>query len=142
MCEKNGPQLGAGDDLFHRQVPPSWIDDGEPSTQAFWPWRNLDECCLSVDRGSRVTAAEAFQRFTNPKPLGFGMPSQGVWSLSRQELEGESLTTWQDELRATQDTPANSAHALIDFTAHDEKAQKKVGRRLKAMAIKRGRAHP
>src|SRR3569623_1588863 len=142
MCEKNGPQLGEADDLLHRQVPHEWTEAGEPSSQAFWPWRTIVACCLSVDRNSRTTAEAAFNLFTAAKPSGFGMSSCGVWALSCDEIKGESLTAWEDPAVATNDTPANPAHAVIDFTAHDAKTQKKIARKLKALAIRRGCLHP
>ncbi|HXI99289.1 MAG TPA: hypothetical protein VNG73_10120, partial [Gemmatimonadaceae bacterium] len=98
MCEKTGPQLGVNDELFYRQVTKDWLEDGVPTSQAFHPWREIDAGCLSVDRHSRTTPAGAFKLFTDPKPTGFGGSSHGVWSLSREEIEGCMLSAWEDLL--------------------------------------------
>lgn len=142
MCNKSGPQLGAADDLLHRQVRQEWIDDGEPSSQAFYPWRDVDDGCWSVDRGSMTTAAAAFRLFTDPKPQGFEGRSAGVWSVSHTEVAGYALTAWEDPVAATATEPANGAHALVEFGDHDKKRWKGIGRKLKALAIARGRQHP
>jgi hypothetical protein len=70
------------------------------------------------------------------------MQSAGVWSLSREEIEAQALTCWEDQEPATEHSPANPAHAVIDYSPHDAKAQKKIGKLLKKHAIQRGRAHP
>jgi len=70
------------------------------------------------------------------------MPSLGTWSLSREEIESSALSAWEDQEPETAETPPNVAHAVIDFTPHDEKIRRKIGRKLKAAAIKRGRMHP
>jgi hypothetical protein len=131
------------DELLHRQVYPTWlVDEGEPSSQAFYPWRTRDEGRLSVDRGGLASAREAFELFTSPRPNGFGQPSSGVWSLALSEVREAGLVCRPDPVAATTDGPANPAHALVDFNGIPTHGWKRTGRRLKAKAIARGRQYP
>lgn len=142
MCAKAGPRIPRSSEVLLRQVNPSWLDGDEPSSQSFYPWRDLDEECLSVDRGSLTSAADAHRLFTAPSPTGFGMASMGVWGVSVEEVEDAGLSSWDDKLSAIPPKPANPAHALIEFAPLSKKQQKALGRRLKVLAIARGRLHP
>ena len=64
----------------------AWLDDGEPSSQSFFPWRDVDDDCMSVDR--------------------------------------------------------HPAHALVEFAPLTKKQQRSLERKLKLLAIARGRLHP
>lgn len=142
MCNKNGPRIPSSDEVLIRQVNPAWLDDGEPSSQSFYPWRDIDEDCMSVDRGSLTTAADAFVLFTSPRPQGFEQPSAGAWGLTVAEIEADGVSAWEDPVAATAETPANAAHAVVEFAPLTKKQQKSIGRKLKAKAIARGRLHP
>ena len=143
MCEKAGGQIpaGTGETLF-RHVNPNWLDDGQPSSQAFYPFGEKDDGCLSVDRGSLTSAAAAYVLFTDPRPGGFGLLAVGTWGLLISELAGHALTPWSDALAATADTPANPAHAVVEFSAAPRQQWKKIGRAQKNLARSRGRLHP
>src|SRR5215207_3847498 len=41
MCQKNGDRIRVPDEILIRQVNPAWLDDGEPSSQSFYPWRDI-----------------------------------------------------------------------------------------------------
>lgn len=142
MCQKNGDRIPGSDEILIRQVNPAWLDDGEPSSQSFYPWRDIDEDCMSVDRGSLTSPAAAFQLFTAARPDGFGQPSAGAWGLAVSEVDVVGLSAWNDPVAATSDTPANPAHALVEFAPFTKKQQRTLGRKLKLLAITRGRLHP
>jgi hypothetical protein len=143
VCQKTGPQLTDAAELLLRQVYPKWLEeDGEPSSQAFYPWRDVDAGCLSVDRESLTTPASAFLCFTSPQPAGFGQPSAGVWGLTIGEVTSAGLSAWEDPVAATVTSPANPAHALLEFDGLEKKRWKSVGRTLKLRARERGRLHP
>jgi len=134
------------EELLLRQVSPGVLaDDGEPSSSAFAP-RQVDQGLLSVDRSSLTTAADAYRLFTAPRPGGFGAQSAGVWALAVCEVNGLSgtpLRALEDPLAATSATPADPAHALVDFTPYNTSQQKKkIAQRLKVFALLRGRCHP
>ena len=137
------PITGGPDELLLRQVTPSCLtDEGEPSSQAFFPWRDIDEGCLSVDQHKLTTASESFVLFTTPRPTGFGLDSEGVWGLSLAEIHAQALTARQDALDATKETPANPAHAVVEFGTEQKKKWRSIGRTLKVRALQRGRLHP
>ncbi len=116
MCEKSGPEITDESELLLRQVFPNWLsEEGEPSSQAFYPWRDIDDGCLSVDRAALAEPAAAFARFTAPRPQGFGQPAVEVWGLTVGELKPRGLSAWQDPVEATGDHPANPSHALVEF---------------------------
>jgi hypothetical protein len=126
-----------------RQVFPNWLeDDGQPSSQAFHPWRDCDDGSLSVDRASLTTAEATFLLFTTPKPMGFEGQSAGVWGFTVGEIMAMRLVALEDAIAATKDTPANPAHALVNFHNIDRSRWKNTGRQLKVKAIDRGRIHP
>ena len=61
MCEKSGEQISPETvETLFRHVNPSWLDNGQPSSQAFYPFGEKDDGCLSVDRGSLTCAAAAY----------------------------------------------------------------------------------
>lgn len=143
MCEKSGPQLTSADELLLRQVYPTWLeDDGEPSSLAFYPWRDVDDGCLSVDRASLTTAEAAFTLFTTPQPHGVGQNSAGVWALTVSEATSVGLTVWEDPVVQTEARPANPAHALMEFGSLPKNRWKAVGRQFKLKARSRGKLHP
>jgi hypothetical protein len=136
MCDKAGAEIGVEGELLFRQVYPDWLgDDGEPSSQAFYPWRDVDDGCLSVDRGALISVERSFNLAVMPKPAGFALPSIGVWGLTVRDVRGVELKAWEDPVIGTTDHPANEAHAVIDFCPLDRKKWKSVGRRLKVKAL-------
>ncbi|MBK8251750.1 MAG: hypothetical protein IPK82_03670 [Polyangiaceae bacterium] len=143
MCEKAGERLTSQEEVLFRQINPGWLDeDGEPSSQAFYPWRTVDQGCLSADRSSHTSAEQSFLLATALPPLGFGLDSVGVWGLSVAETDDLSLSAWSDPVPASAEKPANAAHALIEFGDLPQKKWKNAGRTLKLRALARGRLHP
>ena len=143
MCEKTGNQLADVTELLLRQVRSQWLEDeGQPSSQAFWPFRDNDECCLSTDRGSMTTAEASHQLFTSPQPAGFGDYSAGVWGLLVSEVESAGTSAWEDPVPAGGTRPANPCHAVVEFGDGNQKQHRKVGKQLKVFACARGKLHP
>jgi hypothetical protein len=143
MCTKNGPQITTDEKLLLRQVLTKWFDeDGLPTTQAFWPWRNIDDGCLSVDRSTLTTAENAFKLFTSPEPDGFNRESGGVWSMSMSDVQADDLSLWADPVAAKDNEPANPSHALMDFEKYTKKQRESLGRIFKVKSLARGRLFP
>lgn len=143
MCEKTGEMIDEPDEVLYRQIDPSWLDDeGVPSSQAFYPWRSIDDGCLSTDRSSITSPAESHALATALPPRGFGLDSVGVWGLSVQEVIDSCLSAWSDPVVGTPEKPENPAHALVEFGGMSQKKWKSVGRVLKLRALARGRLHP
>lgn len=143
MCTKNGAELSGREELLLRQVSPRWFEeDGEPSSQAFCPRSNVDDGCLSVDRGSITTPEAAFQLFTTLRPEGFSGNSAGVWAIDVSEVIGVGLSTWADPVLATETLPPNMAHAVVEYSALERSKWKKVARQLKMKARDRQRLFP
>jgi hypothetical protein len=135
--------LTDGSEVLFRQVYPSWLeDDGQPSSQAFYPWRPEDEGKLSTDRSGKTTLEASFALAIGDPPQGFGIRSCGIWGMSVAEVTEYALIPREDPVPATPEKPANPAHALVDFTPHPPKKWKPIGRKLKVCAITRKRLYP
>lgn len=143
MSDKGRARLTQSDEVLLRQVYPTWLEEeGQPSSMAFYPWRQVDEGQLSVDRGTLTTPQNAYLQFTAAKPAGFGMDSAGVWGLTVAEVAEQGVIPWEDPVEATETTPSNPAHALLDFEGLESRIWKKIGRLLKMKARDRGRLFP
>jgi hypothetical protein len=129
--------LADDDELLLRQVHPSFVRDGRPSSQAFRPTPK-DAGKLSVARGSLTTAAAAFQHYTER----LGLPSGGTWGVTIGECREQGLPAFADPLTAPPETVADPAHAVIDFTAHSRSQVEAKGTRRARKAFERGRLHP
>jgi len=125
-----GTRLEDPDELLHRQVHPSFVQEGRVTSAAFRPTKK-DEGQLSVDRGSLATPVESYERHTVSK----GLQSAGTWSLSVGECDGEDLPSYED---SEEDNPA---HSLIDFRDLSRNQRKKKAKKLKQHAVKRGPTH-
>lgn len=123
-------------EVMFRQIHPNYLQGGEPTSDRFRPTA-LDNDLLSVDRSSITSAEMAHALCTST-----GRRSAAVFGLSVGEFHNESVTCIEDPIACTHDTPANAAHALAEFTVHDQKKQKVIAKRLKSLAIKRGCFHP
>lgn len=128
--------LDDSDEVLFRQVHPSFIDGGQPSSQTFTPTPK-DEGKLSVDRSSLTSAAASHALF-----VGDGNTSDAVYGVSVGEFGAEALTCVSDPLQASATQSANIAHAYADYTPHSSNAQKTKAKRLKIKAIARGKLHP
>lgn len=129
------PLIDPGEVLF-RQIHPSFLDNGKPSSQPFAPTQK-DEAKLSVDRSALTDAAESFALFT-----GTGHQSAAVYGLTVGEFVTEALPCLSDPLAAEGLEPANPAHAYADYSGHNPNQQKVKAKRLKQKALARGCLHP
>lgn len=117
------------DEIMLRQVLPSWVQDGRPSSAAFSP-NSADAGSLSVDRRSIVDPKQAFEAY-----LQRGLSSGGVWGVSVGECLDQELKCYGDHL------DDNPAHALVHFGDASKSAQKRIGSRLREKAHSRGCLH-
>ena len=113
--------------IFLRQVHPDFFKDGQPSSQAFFPFPK-DMGKLSVYDGKLISPAQSFQHYTQK----LGYQSVGVWGVSDAEVIETGLTSEPDPL------PESPAHALINFGKASEKECRKLAKKLKAFALARG----
>lgn len=135
--------IAASPEVLLRQVLPECLkEDGEPTSLTFEPWRRVDQGGLSVDRESLTTAERAFVLFTMPPPDGFGQQSVEVRGVSVEEACSLDLVVVEDPVAATATSPADPAHALIDFNSLARNRWGKVAKRLKGFALTRGRLYP
>lgn len=121
-----GPPLSDPDEQLLRQVHPSWIQAGRPTSQLFRPTAK-DEGLLSVSRGSKTTAAAAFELHTRVK----GLQSVGVWGIHVAHCADAKLAVLEDPLT---EPFADPAHAVIDFRGLGEKDVRAKSQLLKAVA--------
>ena len=131
-----GDPLNDADEVLFRQIHPSFLDNGKPSSQPFAPTAK-DQEKLSVDRSSLTDAASSFALFT-----GAGHQSVAVFGLTVGEFGAEGLPCISDPLDAVEREPANPAHAYADYSGHSSSQQKTKAKRLKQKALLRGRLHP
>jgi hypothetical protein len=113
--------------LLYRQAHPKFVPDGQLTSQAFYPFPN-DARLLSVYDGDQISAAEAYRHYTQE----LGNESHSVWSVTKAEADGETVTASPDPLT---DFPY---HAKIDFTGKSDKECRKIAKKLKAWATARG----
>jgi hypothetical protein len=122
-----GPLLEDFDELLYRQVHPSWVQAGRPTSQAFRPTLK-DAGLLSVSRGARTTAEAAFRLHTEQKKLA----SAGVWSVSVADCGAADLRAHDDPVEEPVPDPA---HAVIDFGGLSDAKAKAAAQLLKAKAV-------
>lgn len=127
-------EITMSDTLLFRQAHPSFVHNSRPSSQVFRPSRN-DNGLMSVDNGSKTSAAEAFIHYTEKRRL----KSEGTWALSIAECNAESLKGYDSPVT---EEPQNPAHAHIDFNDFGNSAIEGKAKRLRAKAEARGKQHP
>ncbi|MDP8999470.1 MAG: hypothetical protein M3O46_05100 [Myxococcota bacterium] len=135
MTTSASAPLSDDEELLFRQVHPSFVRDGRPSSQAFRPTAK-DEGKLSVARGSLTTAAGAFELHT----AGLGLPSAGTWAVTVGECREQALSVLPDPLTSPPETVADPAHALVDFAPHSKSQGGAKGARLARKAGTRSAA--
>lgn len=122
-------------ELLYRQVHPSWLKDGQPSSQAFKPTPK-DDGKLSTARSALTTAEDAYLHHTGALEL----QSAGTWAVTVGEVEAEPvpLAAYGDPV----DEPVpDPAHAYIKYPG-DRKVIETKAKLLRAKAGERGRLHP
>lgn len=131
------PNVAADDRLadehecLYRQVHPSWVVDGVPSSQAFKPTKK-DHGMLSIALGSETTAEGAFLHHTQK----LGKASVGAWAVTVQETTRAGLSSYPQPLA---DSPA---HGFIDFRELSRRQAETKAKLLLGSARARGRLHP
>lgn len=121
-----GPQItDSGEQLF-RQVHPSWIQAGKPTSQAFKPTPK-DQGLLSVSRGSKTTAAAAFELHTREK----GFESVGVWGILVSDCSEAALGVYE---KPVENPVPDPAHSVVDFRHLSDKETRGKAQLLKARA--------
>lgn len=115
------------DFCFLRQVHPKFINDGKLSSQAFSPFLK-DNGKLSVYDGRLISPEQSFVHYTQCLCLA----SVGVWGVSVFEVLETGLTHRPDPL------PDSPAHALIVFETVTVNERRKMAKKLKIFAEKRG----
>jgi hypothetical protein len=118
-------------ELLYRQVHPSWIADGIPSSQAFNPTKK-DKGKLSIALGSKTTAEGAFLHHVDV--LGFA--STGTWAITVGEASDAGRNAFEEPL---DDDPA---HGFVDFQGLTRGAAERAAKILVARACVRGCLHP
>lgn len=112
--------------LLWRQVHPSFMEGGQPSSQVFRPTpKDLDR--LSFDDGDRIDAVAAWRRFTEQR----GLQSVGVLALQVLELE-------QQELTVAADGVPDPEHVSVAFTGKASSQRKAISKKLRDLALARG----
>jgi hypothetical protein len=124
------------EEILFRQIHPNFYENGHPSSSPFVPSAK-DGNQMSVDRSSLTTAAGSFDLYT-----GNGYQSVAVFGVTVGECGVCGLPCHPDPLGATETRKANPAHAYVDYSAIGSNAGKKIAKRLRNDAVKRGRLHP
>ena len=114
------------DTLLHRQVHPSWVQQGRVTSQVFRPTPK-DEKRLSVYDGDQITAEAAWNHYTNH----LGHASAGVVAVTVAECGAQQLPVLPDPEPFPE-------HVLIDFTGFPENKIKQKAKHLRAAAESRG----
>lgn len=119
-----------GTTLLLRQIYPSFVQNGFPTSQAFRPTPK-DDSVLSVYDGDLISADRAFVHYTSTRILA----SVGVVAVSVDECSAEGLPSRPDPLN---DFPE---HAVVDFTGYTDKECYNKSKKLQAKARARGWQH-
>ena len=114
------------DTLLYRMVNPSWMIEGQPTSQTFKPTRK-DNWRLSVYDGDQISPQDAYEHYAS-----LGHKAVGVLAVAVAECESLNLTVSPDPLL---DFPE---HTTIDFAAHSRKGVEVVARVLRERANVRG----
>lgn len=115
------------DTLLLRQAHPQFAPGGQLTSQAFVPFPK-DDGLLSVDDGDLIGAADAYGHYTGV----LGLRSNGVWSVSKREADGESVPA------ISTPEPNRPSHASLDFRGKSDRECRRTAKRLKALALTRG----
>jgi len=130
------------DEVLYRHIHPDFFQNGEPSDSRFRPSKS-DMNFLSVDRSSVHDAATSHYIYT----FG-GRKSEAMFGVSVSEFQAHNISCAPDPTGAQEATDTskaqleNKAHALADYSAHSEGEQKVIGKKLKRLAVARGKLYP
>ena len=113
------------DTIVYRQIHPSFVQAGFPTSQAFRPTPK-DECQLSVYDGDLISSEKAWGHYTGE----LGLASVGVMGLTVSECAAESLLVRSDPVPFPE-------HAVIDFAMLTDKECRNKSKKLQSKAVKR-----
>jgi hypothetical protein len=117
----------AAHEILLRQVHPAWLQNGQPTSQAFRPTPK-DQKLLSAYLSSLISAEESWVHYTKAMKLG----SAGVWGVSGDDVASAQLTYRPDP-------EAFPEHAVIDYSSCETGgAAEKASKILKRKALARG----
>ncbi len=114
--------------ILLRQAHPKFIEGEQITSQVFMP-NSGDDGKLSVYDGDLITPADSHKHYTEVS----GKLSHSVWGISCEEAANETVPGQAAPL------PDFPSHAIMDFTGKTEKVSRKVAKRLKMLAVARGR---
>jgi hypothetical protein len=112
--------------LLHRQVSPSWLQQGRITSQVFKPTPK-DQGRLSVYDGDQITARASWEHYTT----ALGFTSVGVMAVSVRECGTQ-------ELKVAPDPTPFPSHVLISFAGGSNSQIESKAKRLKGFAENRG----
>ena len=112
--------------LLLRQINPSFVQNGRPTSQVFRPTPK-DGKQLSVDDGSKIAPKASWERFTGT----FGFASVGVMAVTSAECLAE-------ELPVVADGVPYSDHCFIEFAGLAKSSVEKKAKVLASHAVQRG----
>ncbi len=118
-------------EYLYRQVHPSWVVDGVPSSQAFKPTKK-DEGMLSVALGSMTTAEDAYLHHTQE----LEQASAGTWAVTVEETRRAGLNSYPQPF---EESPA---HGFIDFRELTRGQTETKAKLLLGSVRARGRLYP
>jgi len=116
--------------ILLRQAHPNFVQDGQLSSQAFFPFPK-DKNRLSVYDGDQISAADSHHHYVTV----LRNQSCGVWGVTQLEVLGVGLEAKSDPLA---DFPS---HAVVVFANATEKECRKIDKKIRAMAVARGCLH-
>jgi hypothetical protein len=122
--------LDDGEEPLYRQVHPSWVQDGVPSSLAFKPTKK-DAGMLSISLGSKATPKGAFDHHTKD----LGLQSAGTWAVMVAEVAEAGLNSYAQPIDGSPD------HGFIDFRELSRGQTEKTAKVLLARARDRGCLH-
>lgn len=112
--------------FLHRQISPTFIKDGQVTSQAYTPSKK-DNKKLSVYDGDQLSAYESWKHFTTKT----NCKSVGVLAVTVSECLSLCLNVKPDD-------DAFRGHVLIDFSKHSNHQIKKKARILVEIAVDKG----
>lgn len=125
-----GKKLCDRDEVQFRQIRSVHMLDNEPSSEAFQPMPK-DDSQLSMDRSACVTEEQSFFNFR-----ARGGDTVAVYGLTVGEFEYHDISCYGDPL------PNNPSHSRADYSRLSRSKQRKISKRLKILALNRGKIYP
>jgi hypothetical protein len=124
------------EEVLFRQIHPSFIHDGVPSSQSFTPTPK-DEGKLSLDRSKLTDPDISFERF-----LQSGQQSAAVYGVSTAEFYEQAIECFSDPIDDADLKLSNPAHAYANYASFSGNFLKNKAKLIKQKALARGCLHP